>query len=93
MAPAYTLLTAMVAEGANIWLPSTLILEGQVPVTLTLRNVSKVEHGFAIEAMGVREIIPAGETKTVVVTPGESGVYRYHCPLHKGHVGGQLLID
>ncbi len=89
----YTLLTVMVAEGANIWLPSTLILKNTESVALALRNVSKVDHGFAIDALGIKEIIPAGETKMVVVTPGGSGPLRYYCPLHKGHVGGQLLIQ
>jgi len=89
----YTLLTAMVAEGANIWLPSTLILKNNTMATLTLRNVSKVEHGFAIDALGIRETLPAGETKTVVITPVGSDTLRYYCPLHKGHVGGQILIQ
>jgi len=91
--PSHTLLTAMVAEGANIWLPSTLIIKSGVPVKLTLRNVSKAEHGFAIDDLGVTLILPAGETKEVSIAPGASGTLRYYCPLHKGHVGGQLLVQ
>lgn len=89
----HTLLTALVAEGANIWLPSTLIVKSGTPVKLTLRNVSKVEHGFAIDDFGVKVILAAGETKEVSVAPGASGTLRYYCPLHKGHVGGQLLVQ
>ena len=89
----HTLLTAMIAEGANIWLPSTLIVKGGSPVKLTLRNVSKAEHGFAIDDLGVKVILPAGETKEVSIAPGASGTLRYYCPLHKGHVGGQLLVQ
>jgi len=91
--PSHTLLTAMIAEGANIWLPSTLIVKSGTPVKLTLRNVSKAEHGFAIDDLGVKVMLPAGETKEVSIAPGASGMLRYYCPLHKGHVGGQLLVQ
>jgi len=91
--PSYTLLTAMIAEGANIWLPSTLIVKSGTLVKLTLRNVSKAEHGFVIDDLGVKLILPAGETKEVSIAPGASGTLRYYCPLHKGHVGGQLLVQ
>jgi plastocyanin len=87
-----TLLTAMVAEGANIWLPSTLIVNKGDEVKLTLRNVAKAEHGFSIDELGIKEVIPPGETKVVTMTPKEKGVLRYYCQLHKGHVGGQLLV-
>ena len=91
--PSHTMLTALIAEGANIWLPSTLIVKNGTPVKLTLRNVSKAEHGFAIDDLGVKLIIPAGETKEVSIAPGASGTLRYYCPLHKGHIGGQLLVQ
>jgi len=89
----HTLLTAMIAEGANIWLPSTLIVKSGSEVKLILRNVSKAEHGFAIDDLQVRMILPAGETKEMSISPGASGTLRYYCPLHKGHVGGQLLVQ
>ncbi len=89
---AYSLVTATIAEGANVWLPSTLIVESGATVTLTLRNASQVEHGFAIDVLGVKEVLPPGGTKEVVIKPGGSGPLRYYCPIHKGHIGGQLFV-
>lgn len=88
----FTLMTAMVAEGANIWLPSTLIINKGEEVKLKLRNVSKAEHGFAIDALGVKEVIKPGETKEITIKPDAEGIQRYYCHLHPGHVGGQLMV-
>lgn len=89
----FTLVTATVAEGANIWLPSTLIVKNGEPIKLTLRNVSKAEHGFSIDELGIKEVIPPGETKEITLKPAAPGTLRYYCQLHKGHVGGQLLVQ
>ena len=89
----FTLVTATVAEGANIWLPSTLIVKNGEPIKLTLRNVSKAEHGFSIDELGIKEVIPPGETKEITLKPAGPGTLRYYCQLHKGHVGGQLLVQ
>ena len=89
----FPLVTAMVAEGANLWLPSTIIVHKGDPVKLKLRNTSKVEHGFAMDELGVKEVIPPGETKEIAIQPGSKGVLRYYCHLHPGHIGGQLLVE
>jgi len=89
----FTLVTAMVAEGANIWLPSMIILKNGEEVKLKLRNVAKAEHGFAIDELGIKEVIPVGETKEITIKPGSKGVLRYYCHLHPGHINGQLLVQ
>lgn len=89
----FTLVSAMVAEGANIWLPSTLIVKNGDAIKLTLRNVAKVEHGFSIDELGIKEVVQPGETKQVLITPTASGIIRYYCHLHPGHVNGQLLVQ
>jgi nitrosocyanin len=89
----FTALTATVAEGANIWLPSAIVVKNGDQVKLTLRNVSKAEHGFSIDELGIKEVIPPGETKEVTLKPAAAGALRYYCQLHKGHVGGQLLVQ
>jgi plastocyanin len=89
----FTLLTATIAEGANIWLPSTVVVNKGDQVKLSLRNVSKMEHGFGIDELGIQVVVLPGETKEVTFKPGSTGVFRYYCPLHKGHVGGQLIVQ
>ncbi len=89
----FALMSAVVAEGANIWLPSTVIVKAGDSVKLTVRNTAPVEHGFSIEELGVKEQIPPGETKELTIKAATAGVFRYFCHLHKGHVGGQLLVQ
>lgn len=89
----FTAFTATVAEGANIWLPSTIVVKKGDQVKITLRNASKAEHGFSIDELGIKEVIPPGETREITLKPGEAGAVRYYCQLHKGHVGGQLLAQ
>lgn len=89
----FTAFTATVAEGANIWLPSAIVVKNGDQIKLTLRNVSKAEHGFSIDELGIKEVVPPGETKEVTLKPSAAGALRYYCQLHKGHVGGQLLVQ
>jgi heme/copper-type cytochrome/quinol oxidase subunit 2 len=88
----FALISALVGEGGNIWLPSTIIFKKGEEVKLKLRNVAQAEHGFSIDALGIKEVIKPGETKEVTVKPGSEGVLRYYCHLHPGHVGGQMLV-
>ena len=88
----FTVLSGLVGEGANIWLPSTIIVSKGDDVKLKLRNVALVEHGFSIDALGIKEVIKPGETKEITIKPTSEGVLRYYCQLHPGHVGGQLLV-
>jgi plastocyanin len=87
----FTLVAGMIGDGANVWLPSTILTKMGTTVSLTLRNASKKEHGFAIDELGIKETIPAGESRTVALKNPPTGLWRYYCPLHEGHIGGQLL--
>ncbi|MCI0529310.1 MAG: cupredoxin domain-containing protein [Nitrospira sp.] len=88
----FTLLTALVGESANIWLPSTIIVNKGEEVKLKLRNVGDKEHGFSINVLGIKEVIKPGETKEITLKPSSDGVLYYYCHFHPGHVGGQLMI-
>lgn len=89
----FTLIAAVVGEGGNIWLPSTLIVQKGEKVRLTLRNLATKEHGFSIDGLGVKEVVEAGASQEISLTAKKSGVFRFYCQLHKGHVGGQLLVQ
>jgi nitrosocyanin len=88
----FTLLTALVGESANIWLPSSIIVSKGEEVKLKLRNVADKEHGFSIDALNIKEVVKPGETKEISIKPTSEGVLRYYCHLHPGHVGGQLMV-
>ena len=89
----FTLFTVVVGEKGNIWLPSTILVEKGKETQLKLRNLAGKPHGFSIEALGIKEVIASGETKTLRIKPPKEGMLRYVCHLHKGHVGGQLLVQ
>jgi nitrosocyanin len=88
-------LVAVEIDGSKFWLPGTLVAKKGQTVRLTLIN--KVpsdpnQHGFAIPAVGVAEVVDRGETKTVTFTADKEGVFPMICQLHPAHVGGQLVV-
>jgi len=90
---AFKLISSVVGKGGNIWLPSTIIVDKGSEVTLNLNNLVEKDHGFTIEGLGIKEVVKGGSNKEITIKPGKAGVYRYYCHLHKGHVGGQLLVQ
>jgi len=89
----FKLISSVVGKGGNIWLPSTIIVEKGSKVTLNLNNLVEKDHGFTIEGLGIKEVVKGGGNKEITIKPEKSGIYRYYCHLHKGHVGGQLLVQ
>jgi hypothetical protein len=43
--------------------------------------------------LGIKQTLPAGATGEVRLSPAASGLLRYYCPLHPGHIGGQILVQ
>jgi nitrosocyanin len=88
-------LVSVEVDGTKFWLPSTVVAKKGQTVRLTLMN--KVpsdpnQHGFAIAAFGIAEVVNRGETKTVTFTADRDGVFPINCQLHPAHVGGQLVV-
>jgi nitrosocyanin len=82
-------------EGSKIWVPSTITAKKGAKVTLKLINnvpSEPTQHGFAIPAFNVAEIVNKGEPKTVEFTADKAGVFPTICQLHPAHVGGQLVV-
>ncbi len=88
-----TLTTSVNSEKVNVWLPATLMFHKGDKVNLTLKNVATKDHGFAIDALHIQEIIPMDQSKEIVIEVTEVGTFPYYCPLHPAHVGGQLIIQ
>ena len=82
-------------EGSKIWLPGTLIVKQGTHVTLKLINnvpSDPNQHGFAIPAYHIAEVVNRGEPKTVEFTADQAGVFPIICQLHPAHVGGELVV-
>jgi ketosteroid isomerase-like protein len=65
-------------------------------VTFRLLNRLDGDHGFAIDALKIKQIIKPGDEVAVSVSLEDFeqsvSVYRYSCPLHPGHWGGTGVI-
>ncbi len=82
-------------EGSKMFVPSVLIAEkGE---TVQIKIINKIpgdppNHGFAIPAFGVEEVVNSGETKTVEFSADKAGLFDVKCQLHPAHVHAQLLV-
>ena len=82
-------------EGAKMFVPSVLIAEqGE---TVQIRIVNKIpgdppNHGFAIPAFDVEEVVNSGETKTVEFVADKAGLFDVKCQLHPAHISAQLIV-
>jgi len=53
-------------------------------VTVTLKNVSKVEHNFSITSLNIDKDVEAGKTETVTVNlPAGTAPVSFFCKYHK----------
>jgi hypothetical protein len=89
------MLTTSEKDGSKIWEGGgTIDLKG--PVNLKVKNTLAAEHGLSIDTMKVKEVIKAGEEKTITVplenidkTVSEHKVY---CQLHPKHVPAVIKV-
>jgi nitrosocyanin len=82
-------------EGSKIWVPSTLVVKKGTKVKLKIINnvpSDPNQHGFAIPAYNIAEVITRGEPKQIEFTADKEGVFPIICQLHPAHVGGQLVV-
>ena len=79
--------------GKNVFIPSTIVVTGGKPVTLSIFNTTDVPHGFAIPGIGVEAVLPPQEELTVPLPALEGGhVYRVNCHLHPAHRTATLVV-
>ncbi|MGE4608062.1 MAG: cupredoxin domain-containing protein [Myxococcota bacterium] len=82
-----------VVGGKNLFIPSTIVVTDGAPTTLSLFNTTGKPHGFAIDELGVREVLPADEEFEVVLPELEAGrIYRVYCQLHPPHRSASLVV-
>ena len=80
-------------EGTKIWLPGTVVVPKGAKVTLKLiNNAPSGQHGFAIPAFNVAEVVEKGTPKTVQFVADKAGIFQTFCQLHPAHIGNQILV-
>ena len=84
-------------QGNKIWTPSFFVVKKGERVRLTLINTAPSGvHAFEIEGIPSTRVSvdnkEGANSKVVEFTAEKAGIYRIFCPMHPGHVGGQLLV-
>ena len=74
--------------------PETLVVEKGDSVKITINNKSPISEGFSIDEYGIKEVIKAGETKTVTFKADKAGAFTIWCQLHPKniHLPGTLNV-
>ena len=79
--------------GKNVFIPSTIVVTGGRPVTLSIFNTTDVPHGFAIPGIKIEAVLPVQEELAVKLPALEGGhVYQVNCQLHPAHRTATLVV-
>ncbi len=79
-------------QGVKIWVPESVYAKKGDTVTLKLINKLDKEHGYQIEAFGIKEVVDGNQAKTVSFKADKAGIFPIKCHLHPPHVSGQLVV-
>ena len=74
--------------------PEALVVEKGDKVSIVVENKSPISEGFSIDAYGIKEVLKAGETKTISFTADKKGAFNIYCQLHPQniHLPGSLNV-
>lgn len=74
--------------------PEALVVEKGDKVSIVVENKSPISEGFSIDAYGIKEVLKAGETKTISFTADKKGAFNIYCQLHPMniHLPGSLNV-
>jgi nitrosocyanin len=74
--------------------PETLTVKKGTSVKITVENKSPISEGFSIDDYGIKEVLKAGETKTIAFVANKSGAFTIWCQLHPKnvHLSGSLNV-
>ncbi|MGH7372325.1 MAG: cupredoxin domain-containing protein [Candidatus Methylomirabilales bacterium] len=83
-------------EGSKVWVPGPIVVKkGDTVKIKAINNVKSdpAEHGLAIEAFGVKQVVNRGKAETVEFKADKAGIFPITCHLHPAHVGTQLIVQ
>lgn len=87
-----TIVNIQTPQGVKIWEPTSIFAKKGDTVKLKLVNKLTVDHGFEIEAYGIKEVVKPGATAEVSFTADKAGIFNIKCQLHAAHIAGQLVV-
>lgn len=74
--------------------PETLAVHKGASVKIVVENKSPISEGFSIDEYGIKEVIKAGESKTISFKADKVGAFTIWCQLHPKniHLPGTLNV-
>jgi nitrosocyanin len=74
--------------------PETLTVKKGTSVKITVENKSPISEGVTIDEYGIKEVLKAGETKTIAFVANKAGAFTIWCQLHPKniHLPGSLNV-
>jgi plastocyanin len=81
-------------ESGNAITPAKLAAHKGREVQVKVTNTAKdKQHGFSIDAFGVKETIDQGKTTTVKFKADKAGTFRVYCQIHPTHKAAELVVS
>ncbi len=87
-----TIVNIQTPQGAKVWVQESVFANKGDTVTLKLINKLDKEHGYQIEAFGIKKVVGPKASKTISFRASNAGIFPIKCQLHKPHVAGQLVV-
>ncbi len=87
-----TIVNVQTPQGVKIWTPESVSANKGDTVTLKLINKLDKEHGYQIDAFGIKKVVGPKKTATVSFKADKAGIFPIKCHLHPPHVAGQLVV-
>ena len=79
--------------GKNVFIPSTIVVTGGRPHSLSIFNTTDTPHGFRIDGIGIETVLPSQEEHLVELPALQGGhIYRIQCHLHPPHRTATLVV-
>jgi len=74
--------------------PDDLVIKKGAKVKVIVENKSPISEGFSIDEYGIKEVLKAGETKTITFVAKKPGAFTIYCQLHPRniHLPGSLNV-
>jgi len=76
--------------------PQTIVVLKGDTVHILLNNTDEMDHGFAIDAYGINQVVHGQTTITIDFLADKAGVFTFYCtfPCGPGHLQmtGQLIV-
>jgi heme/copper-type cytochrome/quinol oxidase subunit 2 len=86
----------MAGGGYDKFVPGTATVMKGDKVQIVLNNTDAMDHGFAIDAYAIKQVIKASTTITIEFVANQAGVFEFYCtiPCGPGHsqMTGQLIV-